>query len=96
MKGLMGLPSPAGHDPFIHDRPVSAQAIAVRSWPGLWNAAAQLGAAFGLVTRVRPPRQPVVIRDATVAADYVASHHQDEIPVPGRMSSRRFARRSRP
>ena len=38
------------------------------------NAAAQLGAAFGSVTCVRPPGQaPVVIRDAAVAADYVAS-----------------------
>jgi SAM-dependent methyltransferase len=45
------------------------------------NAAAQLGAAFETVTCVRPPgTSPVVIRDATVAADYVASladHHQD-------------------
>ena len=45
------------------------------------NAAAQLGAAFATVTSVRPQNTPpVVIRDATVAADYVASlatHHQD-------------------
>ncbi len=48
------------------------------------NAAAQLGAAFGSVTCVRPPSQPpVVIRDAAVAADYVASmasHYQDDHP----------------
>ena len=38
------------------------------------NAAAQLGAAFGSVTCVRPADVgPVVIRDAAVAADYVAS-----------------------
>jgi SAM-dependent methyltransferase len=45
------------------------------------NAAAQLGAAFETVTCVRPAdTSPVIIRDATVAADYVASladHHQD-------------------
>lgn len=45
------------------------------------NAAAQLAVAFTEVTCVRPARTPpVVIRDATVAADYVASlaaHHQD-------------------
>jgi SAM-dependent methyltransferase len=50
------------------------------------NAAAQLGAAFGSVTCVRPPGQPpVVIRDAAVAADYVASlasYYQDEIARP--------------
>ncbi len=43
-------------------------------------------AAFGSVTCVRPPGQPpVVIRDAAVAADYVASlasHYQDEIADP--------------
>jgi hypothetical protein len=42
--------------------------------------------AFGSVTCVRPPGQPpVVIRDAAVAADYVASlasHYQDEISRP--------------
>lgn len=38
------------------------------------NAAVQLGHAFASVTCVRPARQPpVVIRDASVAADYVAS-----------------------
>ena len=38
------------------------------------NAAPQLAQAFGSVSCVRPARQaPVVIRDATVAADYVAS-----------------------
>jgi hypothetical protein len=45
------------------------------------NAAAQLGAAFETVTWVRPAGpSPVIIGDATVAADYVASladHHQD-------------------
>jgi SAM-dependent methyltransferase len=45
------------------------------------NAAAQLGAVFGTVTRVRPAgTSPVVVRDAAVAAGYVASladHHQD-------------------
>jgi SAM-dependent methyltransferase len=50
------------------------------------NAAAQLGAAFGSVTCVRPAaRPPVVVRDAAVAADYVASlatHHQDEVACP--------------
>jgi SAM-dependent methyltransferase len=44
------------------------------------NAAAQLGAVFGTVTCVRPAvTSPVVIRDAAVAAGYVASladHHQ--------------------
>lgn len=38
------------------------------------NAAAQLGEAFTSVMCVRPARQaPVMIRDAAVAADYVAS-----------------------
>jgi len=50
------------------------------------NAAAQLGAVFETVTLVRPDREPpVVIRDAAVAADYVASlgtHHQDETARP--------------
>jgi SAM-dependent methyltransferase len=50
------------------------------------NAAAQLGAAFGSVTCVRPPGvAPVVIRDAALAADYVASagdHYQDQVPRP--------------
>jgi SAM-dependent methyltransferase len=50
------------------------------------NGAAQLGAAFAVVTRVRPdPVHPVVIRDAAVAADYVASladHYQDEVDRP--------------
>lgn len=50
------------------------------------NAADQLGAAFETVTLVRPDREPpVVIRDAAVAADYVASlgtHHQDETARP--------------
>jgi SAM-dependent methyltransferase len=45
------------------------------------NAAAQLGAAFETVACVRPAATPpVTIRDAAVAADYVASladHHQD-------------------
>ncbi|MCW2908394.1 MAG: hypothetical protein JWL68_3183, partial [Actinomycetia bacterium] len=46
------------------------------------NAAAQLAAAFESVTCVRPASNPpVIIRNATVAADYIASlasHHQDE------------------
>jgi SAM-dependent methyltransferase len=50
------------------------------------NAAAQLGAAFESVTCLRPPSQPpVVIRDAELAADYVASmasHYQDQIACP--------------
>jgi SAM-dependent methyltransferase len=50
------------------------------------NAAAQLGAAFASVACVRPPSQPpVVIRDAAVAADYVASlasHHQEQVARP--------------
>jgi SAM-dependent methyltransferase len=50
------------------------------------NAAAQLGAVFETVTLVRPPSNPpVVIRDAAVAADYVASlgtHYQDETAQP--------------
>jgi hypothetical protein len=50
------------------------------------NAAAQLGAAFEAVNCVRPARTcPVVIRDAAVAAGYVASlatHHQDETARP--------------
>jgi hypothetical protein len=50
------------------------------------NAAAQLGAAFDSVTCVRPaPAPPVIIRDAAVAAGYVASlasHHQDETARP--------------
>jgi SAM-dependent methyltransferase len=50
------------------------------------NAAAQLKAAFGTVACVRPSAQPpVVIRDAGMAADYVASlasHHQDEVARP--------------
>jgi len=45
------------------------------------NAAVQLGAAFEAVTCIRPASAPpVVIRDAAVAADYVASlatHHHD-------------------
>lgn len=50
------------------------------------NAAAQLAEAFGSVSCVRPARQaPVVIRDAAVAADYVASwagFYQDQVPRP--------------
>jgi ubiquinone/menaquinone biosynthesis C-methylase UbiE len=50
------------------------------------NGADQLGTAFETVTRVRPARtSPVVIRDASVAADYVASlatHHQHETTRP--------------
>jgi len=59
--------------------------------PATWaftaeNAAAQLGAAFETVTCVRPASNPpVVIRDAAVAAGYLASlasHHQDETARP--------------
>ena len=50
------------------------------------NAPAQLAAAFESVTCVRPAREaPVVIRDAAVAADYVASwatFYQDQIARP--------------
>jgi SAM-dependent methyltransferase len=50
------------------------------------NAAAQLGEAFASVTCVRPARQAaVVIRDAVVAADYVASwadFYQDQVACP--------------
>jgi SAM-dependent methyltransferase len=50
------------------------------------NAAVQLGAAFETVTCVRPASTPpVVIRDAAVAAGYVASlasHHQDQTARP--------------
>jgi len=50
------------------------------------NAAAQLGATFESVTCVRPAGEaPVVIRDAAVAADYVASwatFYQDQIDRP--------------
>ena len=50
------------------------------------NAAAQLGVAFESVTCVRPARQaPVIIRDAGLAADYVASwasFYQDQTARP--------------
>ena len=50
------------------------------------NAAAQLGNAFEIVTCVRPASNPpVVIRDAAVAAGYLASlasHHQGETVRP--------------
>jgi SAM-dependent methyltransferase len=50
------------------------------------NAAAQLGAVFETVACVRPANDsPVTIRDAAVAAGYVASlatHHQDETARP--------------
>ncbi|MGH3398218.1 MAG: class I SAM-dependent methyltransferase [Streptosporangiaceae bacterium] len=50
------------------------------------NGAAQLAEAFADVALVRPdPVHPVVIRDAAVAADYVASmadHYQDEVARP--------------
>lgn len=50
------------------------------------NGAAQLGAVFESVTCVRPATNvPVIIRDAAIAADYVASlasHHQDETSRP--------------
>jgi SAM-dependent methyltransferase len=50
------------------------------------NAAAQLGAVFSSVTCVRPARNaPVIIRDAAIAADYIASmadHYQHETGRP--------------
>jgi SAM-dependent methyltransferase len=47
------------------------------------NAAAQLAVAFDRVTCVRPAGEPpVVIGDAALAADYVASHYQDEVDRP--------------
>jgi SAM-dependent methyltransferase len=50
------------------------------------NAAAQLGVAFRQVTCVRPSGAgPVVITDASVTADYVASlagHYQDQVARP--------------
>ena len=50
------------------------------------NATAQLSHAFASVTLVRPARQPpVVIRDASVVADYVASwagFYQDQVARP--------------
>jgi SAM-dependent methyltransferase len=50
------------------------------------NAPAQLGEAFQNVTRVRPSSAgPVVIKDASVAADYVtslASHYQPQVARP--------------
>jgi ubiquinone/menaquinone biosynthesis C-methylase UbiE len=50
------------------------------------NGAAQLAAGFASVTRVRPASNPpVIIRDATVAADYIASlasHYQAETSRP--------------
>jgi SAM-dependent methyltransferase len=50
------------------------------------NGAGQLAAEFGDVRRTRPdPVHPVVIRDAAVVADYVASladHYQDEVARP--------------
>jgi len=50
------------------------------------NAAAQLAMAFDSITCVRPASEPpVVIRDATLAVDYVASlasHYQDEVARP--------------
>ena len=52
----------------------------------LENGAAQLAVAFESVTCVRPGRvAPVIIRDAAVAADYVASvadHYQDQVARP--------------
>jgi SAM-dependent methyltransferase len=52
------------------------------------NAAAQLGVAFQEVTCVRPSRAgPVVIKDASVAGDYVASlasHYQPAVARPWR------------
>ncbi len=52
----------------------------------LENGASQLRVAFESVTCVRPGRvAPVILRDAAVAADYVASvadHYQDEVARP--------------
>jgi hypothetical protein len=52
----------------------------------LENGAAQLGVAFDEVTCVRPEAvAPVVVRDAGVVADYVASvadHYQPEVSRP--------------
>jgi SAM-dependent methyltransferase len=62
-----------------------------RMRPATWaftaeNAPAQLGAAFDSVTCVRPASNAsVVIRDAAVAAGYIASladHHQSEVARP--------------
>jgi SAM-dependent methyltransferase len=64
------------------------------------NAALQLRAAFGSVTCVRPAGvPPVVIRDAALAADYVASagdQYQDQVPAPGRTWSQTCAGRCKP
>jgi hypothetical protein len=50
------------------------------------NGAAQLSAAFSSVTRVRPEGAgPVILQDAGVAADYVASvadHYQPQVGRP--------------
>jgi hypothetical protein len=49
------------------------------------NGAAQLGTAFPSVTIARPPTPPVLIRDAALAADYVASwasFYQDQTVRP--------------
>jgi SAM-dependent methyltransferase len=58
---------------------------ATRAFPAE-NAAAQLAVAFDSIICVRPAREPpVVIRDAALAADYVASlasHYQDEVARP--------------
>lgn len=52
------------------------------------NGAAQLGVAFHEVTCIRPAQvSPVIIEDATVAADYVsslASHYQAQVARPWR------------
>ncbi|MHB8449426.1 MAG: class I SAM-dependent methyltransferase [Mycobacteriales bacterium] len=52
----------------------------------LENGAAQLGTAFASVSCVRPAESgPVVVRDAAVIADYVASvadHYQDQVDRP--------------
>jgi SAM-dependent methyltransferase len=49
------------------------------------NAAAQLTTAFPDLARVRPPATEVVITDASIAADYVASlpgHYQHQVTRP--------------
>jgi hypothetical protein len=51
----------------------------------LENAAAQLGVAFGDLACVRPPGASVIIRDASVAAEYVSSlagHYQPQVARP--------------
>jgi SAM-dependent methyltransferase len=49
------------------------------------NGAEQLAAGFDVIDVVRPDTAPVVLTDASIAADYVASvadHYQDEVDRP--------------